>query len=76
MRFWRHLIRTAKALARDPRIPRWLRWLFAFGLMPIPLLFDELALIIATALMATFHHRTVREVWRATADGPSEPNTP
>lgn len=67
MRLWRHLIATATALARDARIPRWLRWLFAFGLMPIPLFFDELALIVATALMAVFHHRTVREVWQATA---------
>ena len=67
MRFWRHLLATATALARDARIPRWLRWLFAFGLMPIPLFFDELALIVATALMAVFHHRTVREVWKATA---------
>lgn len=67
MRSWRHLIRTANALARDPRIPRWLRWLFAFGLLPIPLFFDELALVVATAVMAALHQGTVREVWRATA---------
>ena len=72
MRFWRHLIATAKTLARDARIPRWLRWLFAFGLMPIPLFFDELALIIATAVMAVFHRSIVREVWRDTA--PVEPS--
>ena len=68
MTVWRHLLRTAKALAREPRIPRWIRWLFAFGLLPIPLFFDELALVAATGLMAVFHRRTVREVWRQTAE--------
>jgi hypothetical protein len=63
----RHLLRTAKGLARDPSIPRWIRWLFVFGLMPIPLFFDEAALVVATGILLLFHRRTVADAWKATA---------
>jgi hypothetical protein len=39
------LLRTLKALARDPRIPRPIRWLLVFGLLPIPGPFDEAVLL-------------------------------
>jgi hypothetical protein len=48
-------------------VPRWIRWLFAFGLLPIPLFFDELALIVATGLMLLFHRTAVVAAWRSTA---------
>jgi hypothetical protein len=67
MAWTRHLLRAAKTLARDPSIPRWIRWLFAFGLLPIPLFFDELALILATGLMLVFHRGAVTQAWRSTA---------
>jgi hypothetical protein len=62
----RHLLRAAKVLAREPNIPRWIRWLFVFGLMPIPLFFDEVALILATGLMLVFHRRSVVAAWTGT----------
>jgi hypothetical protein len=54
-------------LARDPSIPRWVRGLFAFGLLPIPLFFDELALVIATILMFGFHRSAVARAWQITS---------
>jgi hypothetical protein len=61
----RRLLRTARSLAEDPAIPGWLRWLFVFGLLPIPLFFDELALILATAVMYVLHRERVVRAWRA-----------
>jgi hypothetical protein len=63
----RHLLRAAKVLARDQSVPSWIRWLFVFGLLPIPLFFDELALIVATGLMLLSHRAAVLRAWRSTA---------
>ncbi len=57
------LVRTAKLLAHEPSVPKWLRGLFVFGLLPIPLFFDELALIVATALLYVSHRQVVIEAW-------------
>jgi len=64
----RHLLRTGKVLANDPTIPKWIRWLFVFGLLPIPLFFDEAALIIATVLLLVSHRQTVLQAWNQTRD--------
>jgi hypothetical protein len=56
------LLRTLKALARDPRIPRPIRWLLAFGLLPIPGPFDEAVLLIAFGLIANFCRPIYREI--------------
>jgi hypothetical protein len=56
----------AKALARDPRIPRWLRWMFVFGCLPIPLFFDEVVLVIASGILYVVHRDIVVETWRRT----------
>jgi hypothetical protein len=66
-----HLLRAAKVLARDPGVPRWLRWLFVFGLLPIPLFFDELALVLATGIMLVFHRRRVMQAWVSTQESDS-----
>ena len=64
------LVRTAKLLAHEPSVPKWLRGLFVFGLLPIPLFFDELALIVATALLYVAHRQVVIEAWsRAGVEG-------
>ena len=62
----RRLIRTVRLLARDGRIPRPLRGLVAFGLLPLPGPLDELALLVAGALLWIFHRRALRDAWIAT----------
>jgi hypothetical protein len=66
VRHVKHLLRAAKVLAGDGSVPGWIRWLFAFGLLPIPLFFDELALIVATSLMLLRHRAAVIRAWRST----------
>ena len=55
-----------RLLARDGRIPRPLRGLVAFGLLPLPGPLDELALLVAAALLWVFHRRALRDAWAAT----------
>ena len=53
----RHM-RVARKLARDPAIPRWLRGLLIFGLLPIPGPVDNAVLIVAVAFLVTvYRHR-------------------
>jgi hypothetical protein len=61
--FLRRVIQTGKRLARDRSIPSWLRWLFVFGVMPVPLFLDEIALVLAVTLMAVFYRSTLRQAW-------------
>ena len=56
----RALLRTLKRLARDPRIPRPVRWLLVASLLPVPGPFDELVGLVALGLIAVFW----RHVWR------------
>jgi hypothetical protein len=61
----RRLIRTVRLLARDGRIPKPLRGLAAFGLLPIPGPVDELALLVVGAVLWLFYRHTLREAWAA-----------
>ena len=63
----RRLIRAVKALARDGRIPRPLRGLVAFGVLPIPGPLDELALVFAGAVLFLVYRELLREAWRQAA---------
>jgi hypothetical protein len=55
-------LRTLKALARDPRIPRPIRWLLVVGLLPVPGPVDEAVLIVALGLIAVFCRPIYREI--------------
>ncbi len=62
----KQLLRICKALARDPRLPRPVRWLFGLALaikvLPIPDFgIDEVALILGAILL----FGPYRHVWRA-----------
>jgi hypothetical protein len=63
----RRLIRAVKILARDGRIPRPLRGLAAFGVLPIPGPFDEGVLLIVGALLWAFYRDCLREAWSQAA---------
>ena len=59
----RRLVRAVKLLARDGRIPKPLRGLAAFGLLPIPGPLDEAALLLVGTVLWLFYRRTLREAW-------------
>jgi hypothetical protein len=61
--FLKRTIRAAAILARDKRIPRPLRYLAAFGLLPIPGPFDEAVLLIVAVPLAIFYRGPMREAW-------------
>ena len=61
----RRLLRAVKLLARDGRIPKPLRGLAAFGLLPIPGPIDEAVLVLVGAILSVFYRRTLREAWAA-----------
>ena len=52
-------------LARDGEIPRPLRGLALFGLLPLPGPLDEVALVIVAALLFLFYRDRIRRAWRA-----------
>lgn len=71
----RRLIRAVKILAGDGRIPKPLRGLVAFGLLPIPGPFDEAALLVVGLLLLTFYREPLRQAWsRAVAPEFAEPS--
>jgi hypothetical protein len=50
-------------LARDGRIPRPLRAIVAFGLLPVPGPFDEAVLAVNGVILWIFYRDRLREAW-------------
>lgn len=67
MTFARRLIRTVEILARDGRIPKPLRGLAAFGVLPVPGPFDEAVLLVVGVLLWAFYRDSLRDAWGAAA---------
>lgn len=63
----RRLIRSVKILARDSRIPKPLRGLAAFGVLPIPGPVDEAALFVVGLILWAVYRDTLREAWNQAA---------
>jgi hypothetical protein len=63
----RRLLRAVRLLAGDGRIPKPLRGLAAFGLLPLPGPIDEAALLLVAIVLWLFYRRTLREAWAASA---------
>ncbi len=63
----RAVYRALRRLATDERLPRPVRWLLVFGLLPIPGPVDEVALGAAAVLLLCYRRR-VREIL---AEGPA-----
>jgi len=61
---FRAVVRALRRLATDDRLPRPVRWLLVFGLLPIPGPVDEVALVLA-ALLLLCYRRRVREILAA-----------
>ena len=60
-------MRAVNILARDGRIPKPLRGIAAFGVLPIPGPIDEAALVIVGALLWIFYRDTLRDAWTRAA---------
>jgi hypothetical protein len=71
----RRLLRAVRLLAQDGRIPRPLRALVAFGLLPLPGPLDEIALLTAAGLLWLFHRRSLQAAWSASAADPAGADT-
>ena len=64
----RRVFRATRLVLRDGRVPRPLRWLAGFALLPIPGPVDEAVLLLLAPLLWLFHREPLRDAWRA-ADG-------
>jgi hypothetical protein len=60
----RRTIRAVAILARDGRIPRWLRGAAALGLLPLPGPFDEVVLLLVALLLWIFYPDRLKEAWQ------------
>jgi hypothetical protein len=58
----KQLAKTLRSLARDPRIPRPVRWLLLFAVLPIPGPVDEIVGLLALGIIALFWRPVLREV--------------
>ena len=72
----RRLIRAVVLLARDGRIPRPLRWLAAFAVLPIPGPVDEAVLLVVGLLLLAFYRDVLREAWLRAALNADDPPPP
>jgi hypothetical protein len=53
-------LRVAKRLVNEPHLPRPLRWLLVFALLPIPGPIDEVALVLVATTIALFYRPRFR----------------
>ncbi len=60
-------VRFLKALAADPDVPRTIRWLLLFAVLPIPGPVDELAGALALFLLRRLRPGVVARHWRESA---------
>jgi hypothetical protein len=63
----KRLARAERLLARDGKLPRWLRGLAAIGLAPLPGPFDELVLLVVAAILWLGYRERLRAAWRDAA---------
>jgi hypothetical protein len=56
-------LRAVRILARDGKLPRWLRGLAAVGLAPIPGPFDEVVLLVVAAILWLGYRDRLRQAW-------------
>jgi hypothetical protein len=57
-------IRAVTIVIADDRIPRWLRWGSALGLLPVPGPFDEGLLLVIGGILWLFYRERLRIAWR------------
>lgn len=63
----KRLTTTAKLLVSNGSLPKALVALLVFGLMPIPLFFDEIALVIAFAWAWLVYRPVIKQAWESSS---------
>ena len=63
----RRTVTAVRILARDGRLPRWLRGLAVLGVAPIPGPFDEIVLLVVAAILWIGYRDRLRAAWRDAA---------
>ena len=63
--FFARTVRATRILVGDRRIPRPLRWIGGFALLPIPGPFDEAVLLLLAPVFLIFYRQPMREAWRS-----------
>jgi hypothetical protein len=72
--FGAHVVRAARLILTDRRIPRPLRGLLVLGALPVPGPVDEAVLLLAGGLLYAFYREPMREAWqRSGSDHNSRP---
>jgi hypothetical protein len=61
-------LRAVRLLARDGKLPRWLRALAAVGIAPLPGPVDEAVLLAVAAILWLGYRDRLRAAWRDAAD--------
>lgn len=70
----RRTTRAVTIVVRQGGIPRPIRWLAAFGLLPIPGPVDEAVLLVVALILFLFHRRQLRDAWEQAGNaGTAEP---
>jgi hypothetical protein len=61
--FVKRTARAVRIVVGDAGIPRPLRWLAGFGLLPIPGPFDEAVLLVVALILFVFYRRQLKRAW-------------
>ena len=61
--FVKRTARAVRIVVAHPGIPRPIRWLAAFGLLPIPGPFDEAVLLLVALILFLFYRQELRRAW-------------
>ena len=67
--FVRRTARAVRIVVGHEGIPRPIRWLAAFGLLPIPGPFDEAVLLFVALILFIFYREELRQAWREAGAG-------
>ena len=62
--FVKRTARAVRLVVGHDGIPRPIRWLAAFGLLPIPGPFDEAVLLFVALILFVFYRQELRQAWR------------
>jgi hypothetical protein len=67
--FVKRTARAVRIVVGHEGIPRPIRWLAAFGLLPIPGPFDEAVLLVVALILFLFYRQELRRAWSEAGDG-------